>query len=242
VKSVRRSPAALKYSSALSAVEAATVQFAARGGGRGVLVPGGFILTAAHCIRWSLEGGMALGDDYVEKAKTADGEVLQLSVLAVEPVTDIAVLGSPDAQHIPDAAQKFDEFAARTKPVPVFIGAMEPVITRKKLGSLTMSVPTPFAMPILIYNLDKRWVKGTGTVFKSGQPTVWVETDEEIKGGASGGPIVTLDGELVAIVSNSSCQTGPGDGNGPRILRALPAWIADEIVLADKVFAKKGKT
>lgn len=34
--------------------------------GQGVLVPGGFILTATHCIQWNGEGGWALGDYFVE--------------------------------------------------------------------------------------------------------------------------------------------------------------------------------
>ena len=40
-------------------------------GGRGVLVSNGIILTAAHCINWSVEGGMVLGDHYHEIIETS---------------------------------------------------------------------------------------------------------------------------------------------------------------------------
>jgi hypothetical protein len=42
-------------------VERATVRLVERGG-RGVLVPGEFIITATHCIVWSGAGGMPMGD------------------------------------------------------------------------------------------------------------------------------------------------------------------------------------
>ena len=44
-------------------VERATVRLVERGG-QGVLVPGGFILTATHCINWCGTGMMALGEVY----------------------------------------------------------------------------------------------------------------------------------------------------------------------------------
>jgi hypothetical protein len=53
--------------------------------GRGVLV-GEIILTAAHCINWSTEGGMVMGDYFVEEIETWDGKRLKVRPLAVEPV------------------------------------------------------------------------------------------------------------------------------------------------------------
>jgi hypothetical protein len=42
-------------------------------GGQGVLVPGGFILSAAHCIQWDGEVGMAMGDRFIESITTKSG-------------------------------------------------------------------------------------------------------------------------------------------------------------------------
>ena len=42
-------------------------------GGQGVLVPGGFILTAAHCIQWNGEVEMAMVDRFIESITTKSG-------------------------------------------------------------------------------------------------------------------------------------------------------------------------
>ena len=66
-------------------------------GGQGVLVSGNLIITAAHCIAFRCEGEMVLGDYFIEEIKTCERE-LKVALLAVEPVSDLAVLGSLDTQ------------------------------------------------------------------------------------------------------------------------------------------------
>lgn len=51
----------------------ATVRLLGKGG-QGVLVPGKLILTAAHCVTWDADGGMVLGDHYIEDITTANGD------------------------------------------------------------------------------------------------------------------------------------------------------------------------
>src|SRR4029077_9238341 len=63
---------------------------------QGVLVPGGFILTAAHGINWSGTGAMALGDHYIETIQASDGFTSKVGPFAVEPVMDIAALAALD--------------------------------------------------------------------------------------------------------------------------------------------------
>jgi hypothetical protein len=99
-------------------IAGATVRLS-NSGGRGVLVPGGFILTAAHCVTWDHEGGMVLGDWYVERVETATGVTMLAQVYAVEPVADIAVLGGPDGQELFDDAEAFETFTEATRPVPL---------------------------------------------------------------------------------------------------------------------------
>jgi hypothetical protein len=89
-------------------------------GGQGVLVPGGFILTVAHCIEWDGTGGMALGDYCLERVKTRDGRKFRASVYAAEPVSDIAVLGPADSQEFGDDWDAFDAFAEAVKPIDLF--------------------------------------------------------------------------------------------------------------------------
>lgn len=65
-------------------VENATLRMEALGG-LGVLVPGGFVLTATHCIQWSGTGGMALGDASPEPVRTPDGTQFRLGLAACDP-------------------------------------------------------------------------------------------------------------------------------------------------------------
>ena len=80
----------------------ATVTLLGRGG-QGVLVSGNLIITAAHCIDFKCEGQMVLGDYFIEEIKTTQGK-LKVAPLAVEPVSDVAVLGSLDDQEFSEEA------------------------------------------------------------------------------------------------------------------------------------------
>lgn len=78
-------------------------------GGRGVLVAGNLIVTAAHCIGFECSGSMVLGDYYIEEIETVQGR-LRVTPRAVEPVSDVAVLGSLDDQEFYKDHSAFEEF------------------------------------------------------------------------------------------------------------------------------------
>jgi hypothetical protein len=190
-------------------------------GGQGVLVSGGFILTAAHCIGWSAEGGMALGDFSIEPFKTRDGKELRASVEAVEPVGDIAVLCAPDDQVLAKDAFAFEDFCGATDALRI---ATEEYELFKRF-------------PIHILTHKAEWTEGTAMLCASRAKVLWVEAP--IEGGTSGGPIVDDGGRLIAIVSNCS---GPADGAGPaegvganpRPHLALPCWVWEAICAAQE--------
>jgi S1-C subfamily serine protease len=199
-------------------VAAATVRLT-KNGGQGVLVPGGFILTAAHCIEWSGTGAMALGDHFCEPILTAGGRKFLVSVYAAEPLTDIAVLGPCGNQVLPDDAEALEEFAAETPAVPL-------LTRRPELGK---------SMPALVRTHTRGWA--TGTVTRYGVPwlppggTVYIQTDTPIKGGASGGPVVDSHGRLIGVVSwtGAGAKDGTYSGAIPLAYFALPRWLADQI-------------
>ncbi len=163
-------------------VEKATVTLLGKGG-QGVLVRGDLIITAAHCIDYRCEGAMVLGYPFIETIKTGEKE-LMVAPLAVEPVSDVAVLGSLDNQECNKEAGDFEEFCEHTKPVPL-CSDFEPFRKFK----------------VNIYTHKGTWVTGSARVGGKGAQLIGVKADEQIEGGTSGGPIINDSGELVGIVS-----------------------------------------
>jgi hypothetical protein len=182
--------------------------------GRGVLVPGQMVLTAAHCVTYTNDATMALGEHFSEMLQTAQGE-LQVAPLAVEPVTDIAVLGALDYEEFPQEVEAFETWCASTPAVPV---CFQDVLLFE-----------PF--PVYIYTHIEQWVEARATVTRADLPRLWVEVSAPLESGTSGSPIVTPDGAVIGIVSN----TGSRDdvmvcyGIHPRASLALPAWVLQQI-------------
>jgi hypothetical protein len=195
-------------------VARATVRLS-RTGGRGVLVPGGYVLTAAHCIKWVGTGRMLLlGDHFVEEVKTADSRKFLLSPHAVEPVTDIAVLGEPDPAEFAEEAEAFEAFREAVEGVPMSAHAPE------------------WGQPAPVYVLarDGKWIPGTVT--RQGHPVLpggglTLKIERPLRGGDSGGPVVDGEGNLVGVVSN-----GKKIGTIPLAYLALPRWVGDGIITA----------
>jgi hypothetical protein len=209
-------------------VAGATVTLLGKGG-QGVLVTNGFILTAAHCISANYDGRMAQGDYFIEEIETTRGK-LKATPYAVEPVSDIAVLGPLDDQEFCDEVTQFEDFCEKTKPLRLCL---------KKFA-------WRFEFPIWIYTHKKTWIKGKAENFsiKKNPSTISIKTDKNIEGGTSGSPIINEQGELVAVVS-----TGGGnlevdhdgnfympisrEGNSPLPKFALPVWLYQEITAID---------
>jgi S1-C subfamily serine protease len=193
--------------------------------GQGVLVPGGYILTACHCITWSGEGGMAPGDHCLEDVRTADGRSFRASVCAAEPLADIAGLFAPDDQTFTLDYRAFEEFTESTPAIPLRTRAPKPWRS--------------FRVHVLLHK--GHWITATATHY--GDPDeppggrVELTATDAIEGGTSGGPVVDDDGNLVGVVSFAS-DANPGEassGAAPLAYFALPRWLSDGIAAAAAV-------
>jgi S1-C subfamily serine protease len=180
--------------------------------GRGFLVHGGYILTAAPCIPWSNEGLMALDVPFLVKIITADGSQLVGQILAVEPVADIAVIGSPDSQTFYEASNAFDDFAESSE----------------RLILCDDEFPFGKSFPVHVFTHCGKWLSGEAVRWGGeNESTVCIETDPGITSGTSGSAIVNDCGEVVGVVSNSSNSTTETAGRGTcaRPCQSLPVWL-----------------
>ena len=191
-------------------VEKATVTLLGKGG-LGVFVGDGLIITAAHCINYNRrEGVMAVLSEYlIEKIKTGERE-LKIALLAVEPISDLAVLGSLDSEIFYDESEDFDKFCDQTKPVPL---CSDFELFRK--------------FKVHIYTHKGTWVTGSAEYRQPAGHSLAVKFDEQIEGGTSGGPIINDSGELVAIISQSNLASEGQRciGRAPCPYFALPVWV-----------------
>ena len=194
-------------------IENATVKLVGKKGGQGVLVPGNLIVTAAHCVAYSTEGEMVLGDYFVEPIETASGAKLSVTPLVMEPCSDIAVLGALDDQACPEQCEAFYQWCERTTSVRIS----------------TQRLSNGEEIPIEIRTHKGGWIAGNASQFGIVEGrSIWIGAKEQVEPGTSGSPIVNESGELVAIVSHTSLisESLPEcSGSNPRPHLALPVWI-----------------
>jgi hypothetical protein len=172
---------------------------------------------------------MVLGDPYLTKIVTASGEDLVLQLCAVEPVSDVALLGPVDDQVLFDEFRSFEEWKDRTAPAPVrgWVPITERELRRvraKGLADLKAGRNLKaFKRSISVYvlTLASHWISGTVSHHALDLPfgSAWLSVAEPLEGGMSGGPVVDRQGRLIGVVSN-----GVDDGTMPVLCQALPKW------------------
>ncbi len=160
-------------------------------------------------------------DEYLTITSTPTGGSFFLKVVAVEPASDIAVLGVPDNQTFPEHADLFEDWCEKTTPVRLCHLQLEP-------GD---------AVEALVLTHEGVWLSAEASRSQFGAPSgrLWVEYEEPILGGTSGGPIITPDGRLLGVVSQVNDVTdGPCNGTIPLARSALPQWVLARIEAASR--------
>jgi hypothetical protein len=127
----------------------------------------------------------------------------------VDPVADIAVLGSPDDQALYEEARAFDALVDERPAFSIDLGFARENIVRAWLLTIT-----------------GRWSECEVRHFALGLTIT--NAVNGIHAGMSGSPIVTDDGKAIGVVSVSSGGRGElhtSGGPNPRLAAHLPGWL-----------------
>jgi S1-C subfamily serine protease len=154
--------------------------------GSGVLITAdGRIMTAAHVVH-------AMDEITVE---FAGGESVPARVIASEPAADLSLI---QAERVPAGAR----VAALANSDTV------------QVGDQVIVVGAPYG---LAYSMTAGWISarwGPNTVYKEMPLAEFFQTDAVINQGNSGGPLFSLAGEVVGIVSHNISRSGGSEGLG----------------------------
>jgi len=179
------------------------------GSGRGFVVEGAgerLVITGVHCLPF-----LPPAQSFFEPKERIYRSLLRFGdeprawavCRFVDPIADIAVLGSPDNAHT-------DEYKA----------LMETTAALSVGGSLLH--PVNFWVPARVLSLDgRRWFSCTVRHF--GGPLWITHPAEGIRSEMSGSPIVTEIGTAIGVVCTAAA---PWEGGpNPRLTHNLPGWL-----------------
>ncbi len=195
------------------------------GGCRGFVVAGKhgqrFVITAGHCLP-GLPPFHGAAPASERSFATLLGPVggpcdVGAQCLFANPVSDLGVLGSPDAREFGLEAAAYAGLVESVAPL-----ALADLPLTRTPGSLVAEAA--WEGPARLVALDGRTFSCT---LRAGSRALWVkDAAEPIIGGMSGSPILDGDGAAVGIVC-----TGAGRLSGPNpfLMRQLPRWLLDEI-------------
>jgi hypothetical protein len=189
--------------------------------GRGFLLAtprGSLIVTAAHCLPYFPDAAPFFTSDertyFNHLAHLGPGELtVSAECLFCDPVGDIAVLGSPDRQELPDEAKPYERMVEGARAL-FFAEASEE--------------PSTAFLVTLSGGLARCLVEPMGRGF-------WISKAEHpIEGGMSGSPILNAEGAAIGVVVCSSTIWGEANpytsgGPNPRLDAHLPGWLLRQL-------------
>jgi hypothetical protein len=175
------------------------------------------IITGAHCLpRLTLSNGVDEdGHLYVADADArlyanllgpiGAKPTVWAECLFVDPVADLAVLGTPDNQRLFDEAEAYEAFVGSLTPFSI--------------------ADVPEQSQVWLLSLEREWLSCQARYVPWVNGPFLLSTDpKNIKGGMSGSPIVSDTGAAVGVVCLGSNQ--PECGPHPRLVRDLPGWLS----------------
>jgi hypothetical protein len=211
------------------------------GAGRGFVVGDRerFVITAGHCLPElpPYHGASYTAErTYGALLGPVDGEpTVCAECLFADPIGDIAVLGEPDNEVLPDEAEAYWALVGEASPVP--ISKLRPVRAPITLSTGdTILGPPQAESEAWLLSLDGRWFRCEVTVTSR---SLWIaNASEAILGGMSGSPILDPGGNAIGIVNVSDGfktddgrEMGRPREGGPNalLIACLPGWLLLEL-------------
>jgi hypothetical protein len=185
-------------------------------GGRGFVVDIDdefLVVTAAHCLpRLPVPGPPDTGELTFFKLLGPLGGELAVAAECkfVDPVSDLAVFGTPDNQALLDESSAYETLVAQA--TALSIADVRGAVGEDSLGWL--------------FSLAGVWFKCK--VSHHGGGLFVSEASQGIEGGMSGSPILRDDGAVIGVISTSSSQHGEihtSGGPNPRLTHHLPGCL-----------------
>jgi hypothetical protein len=191
------------------------------GGGRGFAVAGGrhgcLVFTAAHCLPFfppciSFSG--LKERTYRDLLSPLEGgPAVAAECLFVDPIADIAVLGSPDNQELREQAEAYDNLV---ESLPCLV-----IAEAAAKGEAWM------------LSLQNNWYSCTAE--HVGGPLWMSDGQQAIQSGMSGSPVLNADGCAIGMVCasvKSGRHTMSQDGPNPNLSLNLPGWLLRAVAAA----------
>jgi S1-C subfamily serine protease len=184
-----------KVSEAVVVVRTTTVAVSNRSSGRPVSIEGlgsgvlvsadGKVVTAAHVVQTA---------DKV-MVEFADHGPIAAEIIASEPAADVALL---QLERVPEGVR------------PAKLGDSD----KAQIGEQVFVIGAPFGIShtLTVGHLSAR--RKPNAAFSGMFAAEFFQTDAAINGGNSGGPMFSLNGEVIGIVSHILSQSGGSDGLG----------------------------
>jgi hypothetical protein len=198
-----------------------------------------FVITAGHCLPelppCHTASDLAEGTYGALLGPVDEEPTVSAECLFADPIGDIAVLGEPDGQELPDEAKAYRDLVDAAIPVP--ISKLRPVRTPITLSpDVTILGPPRAESDAWLLSLDGRWFRCEVTV--TGR-SLWIaNASEAIIGGMSGSPILDSGGSAIGVVNVSNGfktedghELGRPREGGPNalLISCLPGWLLLEM-------------
>lgn len=176
-----------------------------------------FVVSAAHCLpQLPPATNFSLAEERTYRSflgPLGGKTTISAECVFVDPIADLALLGSPDQKQIPHDAERYDAFINSA--------------TALGLGTLTLveswDIEEADTEKAWLLSLDAKWFRCRAVGLSRGM--LITRTEGGIVGGMSGSPIVSDNGYALGVLTTSVCSDrGQTWHPQPFLSRQLPHW------------------